>query len=164
MALQNATIFHGSGVVVEEPEIRKSKFTKDFGYGFYCTHIYSQSERWALKHDDAKKGEIPTVNMYLYRPNPELNYKVFEEMTEEWLDFIVLCRRSEAETPHDFDIVEGPMADDQVWDHIEDFLSGKITRKAFWALVEFKHPTHQITFHTAKALECLTFEKAVTVQ
>ena len=164
MKLQSTTIFHGSGVTVENPEIRKAKYTKDFGYGFYCTHIYSQAVRWALKYDNVRMGESPTVNMYLYRPNPELKCKVFEGMTEEWLDFIVLCRKSKDKTPHDYDIVEGPMADDQVWDHIEEFLSGKISRKVFWDLVEFKYPTHQIAFLTSKSLECLAFEKAVSAK
>ena len=30
-------IFHGSGEIVEYPEIRKTKYTKDFSWGFYCT-------------------------------------------------------------------------------------------------------------------------------
>ena len=37
-----------------------------------------------------KKGY---VNQYEYEPNEKLNYLLFEEMTEEWLDFIVACRR-----------------------------------------------------------------------
>ena len=36
---------------------------------------------------------------------------MFEEMTEEWLDFIVSCRRG---ISHTYDIVEGPMADDTI--------------------------------------------------
>ena len=36
----------------------------------------------------------------------------FEEMTEEWLDFIVDCRMGKS---HDYDIVEGPMADDTIF-------------------------------------------------
>ncbi len=33
-----------------------------------------------------------------------------------------------------------------------------ITRKQFWSLAEFRYPTHQISFHTLAALNCLTFE------
>ena len=55
-------------------------------------------------------------------------------------------------------IVEGPMADDTVWNYVNDFLSGDISRTAFWELAKFKHPTHQISFHTLKALDCLKFE------
>lgn len=59
------------------------------------------------------------------------------------LDFIVDCRRG---IRHNYDIVEGPMADDAIWNFIEDFVKGEISRAAFWELVKFKHPTHQIIF------------------
>lgn len=75
--------------------------------------------------------------------------------TEEWLDFVVDCRKG---NDHHFDIVEGPMADDTIWDYIEDYTEGLISRAAFWELVKFKYPTHQITFCTEKALETLSFE------
>ena len=49
------------------------------------------------------------------------------------------------------------MADDEVWDYVEDFLAGRITRDAFWELAKFKHPTHQILFCNDKALTTLQF-------
>ncbi len=81
----------------------------------------------------------------------------FPEMSDEWLDFIAKCRAGEM---HSYDIVEGPMADDTIWDYVNGFTSGRISREAFWALAKFKHPTHQISFHTANALRCLTFERS----
>ena len=33
----------------------------------------------------------------------------------------------------------------------------KISRAAFWELVKFKYPTHQISFHTISALDTLKF-------
>ena len=84
----------------------------------------------------------------------------FDEMTEEWLEFVVACRRGKE---HDYDIVEGPMADDQIWDYVEDYIAGKISKAAFWELVKFKYPTHQIVFCTEAALSTLTFEGSVTL-
>ena len=49
------------------------------------------------------------------------------------------------------------MADDTVWNYVNDFLTGRISRKQFWVLAEFKHPTHQISFHTVSALDTLEF-------
>lgn len=154
------TIFHGSGVTVEAPEIRIAKYTKDFGFGFYCTKNYSQAERWARRHNNPKRVEKPTVNLYLYDPDASLSYKTFEEMSEEWLDFIVACRKG---VPHTYDIVEGPMADDTIWDYLDAYMSGEISRTAFWELAKYKHPTHQISFHTEAALKCLCFERTVLV-
>ena len=44
------------------------------------------------------------------------------------------------------DIVEGPMADDTIWDFVNGFMSGKISRSVFWEYAKFKYPTHQISF------------------
>lgn len=75
-------------------------------------------------------------------------------MSEEWLDFIIACRHGE---PHGHDIVIGVMADDQINNHVTDYLDGVITRGQFWALAKFKHPTRQIDFCTPAALKCFEF-------
>lgn len=92
--------------------------------------------------------------------NEDLNILKFDSMTEEWLDFVIACRKG---TEHEYDIVEGPMADDTIWDYIEDYIEGKITREAFWVLVKFKYPTHQIVFATDKALDTIKFERSYEV-
>lgn len=48
--------------------------------------------------------------------------------------------------------------------YVQSFVEGTISREAFWALAKFKKPTHQISFHTARALSTLTFIKGVEVQ
>ena len=145
----NIELFHGSNVIVEKPAVLISGFYKDFGYGFYCTNIEKQAKRWALIK---KKNHI--VSKYKYRKNTSLKILEFEEMTEAWLDFVVDCRRGKA---HEYDIVEGPMADDTIWDYIEDYVNGNITREAFWVLVKFKYPTHQMIFCNDEALQTLEF-------
>ena len=77
------------------------------------------------------------------------------------MDFIVACRLGK---PHDYDIVEGPMADDTIFNYVQNFADGKISREAFWELAKFKRPTHQISFHTARALTMLSFVKAEEVR
>ena len=81
-------------------------------------------------------------------------------MTEEWLDFIAACRLGK---PHDYDIVEGPMANDTIFNFVQDFVDGKISRAAFRELAKFKKPTHQISFHTVRALTTLEFLKGYEV-
>lgn len=149
-------IYHGSNVSVEIPKILTDGFYKDFGYGFYCTEIEKQAQRWALS-----KKNTHIVNVYNYKSERELKIKKFDTMTEEWLDFIVNCRKG---FTHDYDIVEGPMADDTIWDYIEDFVDGVITREAFWELVRFRYPTHQLVFCTDKALSTITFERSYEVK
>ena len=142
-------LYHGSNVEVAVPKIIQNGFYKDFGYGFYCTKLEKQAKRWAL----TRQGKS-VLNKYSYNENNTLNKLVFSEMNDAWLDFVVNCRRG---IEHKYDIVEGPMADDQIWDYVEDFSSSRISRTAFWELVKFKYPTHQIVFTTDKALQTLMF-------
>lgn len=142
------TVYHGSYTTVEQPKIIKGKNTKDFGTGFYCTLIREQAERWAKRYD------TPMINTYTVRLDTSLKILEFKEMTEEWLDFIIDCRNAK---PHDYDIVIGAMADDQIYNFIADYIDGIITRDQFWSLARFKYPTHQINFCSNAALKCLEF-------
>lgn len=141
-------IYHGSYCKVENPKIIEGKYTKDFGTGFYCTILQEQAEKWA------KKYETPVINEYEYNENSNLKIKNFTVMTEEWLDFIINSRNGKI---HNYDIVIGAMADDQIYNYITDLIEGVITRDAFWELAKFRHPTHQIAFCTEEALKCLKF-------
>ena len=127
-------LYHGSKVEVAYPEIRITKYTKDFSWGFYCTNDYKQAYRWA----DRRSGN-GFVNVYKYIENPQLKILHFSEMTDEWLDFIT------------------------IWDFVNGFMSGKISRSVFWEYAKFKYPTHQISFHTVNALRCLTFERSESI-
>ena len=155
MVVENAIneqllLYHGSQQIVRQPEIRSGKYTKDFSTGFYCTILKEQAIRWATR--------FPTtgyVNIFSCKLIDDLQIKRFETMTEEWLDFIVACRHGKT---HDYDLVDGPMANDTIFNYVQDFIDGTISREAFWALAKFKRPTHQICFHTQKALDTLTFE------
>ena len=146
--MSKQVVYHGSYCKIEKPNIIEGKYTKDFGPGFYCTILKEQAEKWANKYD------THIVNKYEYNEDETLNIKNFTVMTEEWLDFIIDSRRGKK---HNYDIVIGAMADDQVYNYITDLIDGVITRDAFWELAKFKHPTHQIAFCTEKALETLKF-------
>ena len=147
-------VYHGSYTTITVPEIIKSKNTKDFGPGFYCTVIREQAERWAKKYD------TPVINIYTVRIDTGLKILEFKEMTEEWLDFIIDCRHGAA---HNFDIVIGAMANDQIYNYIADYIDGIITRDQFWSLAKFKYPTHQINFSSINSLKCLEFVSAEEV-
>lgn len=142
------TVYHGSYTTVRMPEIIRGRNTKDFGPGFYCTIIREQAERWAKRYDAG------IVNTYTVRMDSSLKTLEFKEMTDEWLDFIIDCRYGIA---HDYDIVIGAMANDQIYNYVSDYMDGILTREQFWVLAKFKYPTHQINFCTPAALKCLEF-------
>jgi len=150
----NMEIYHGGYCSIETPEIISGKYAKDFGVGFYCTEMKEQAVRWARRYD------TPIVTTYDFELNSDLKVLHFIEMTEEWLDFIAGCRHG---IKHDYDIVIGAMANDQVYNYISDYISGVLTREQFWVLAKFKHPTHQINFCTKEALKCLSFKESEEV-
>ena len=123
--------------------------------GIYCTKSYEQAYRWA-----ERRHETGIINIYSYIENSKLNIMKFNEMTDEWLDFIAECRAGKI---HEYDIVEGPMADDTIWNFVNEYLAGTISREVFWEYAKFKHPTHQVSFHTLRALDCLKFEGSESI-
>ena len=70
-------------------------------------------------------------------------------------NFIIHCRSGGS---HDYDMVEGAMADDQIYNYISEYLNGRITRSHFFDLAKFNRPTHQIAFNTQRALQTLTYK------
>jgi len=148
-------LYHGSYLEIKKPQILAGKYAKDFGIGFYCTALMEQAIRWAGRYNS------PILNIYEYERNSLLKTRDFPEMTEEWLDFIIFCRSGKK---HDYDIVSCPMANDQIYNYISDYMDGAITREQFWVLAKFKHPTHQITFCTELALKGLKFVKSEAVK
>lgn len=148
------TVYHGSYTEIKTPKLIKGQHTKDFGVGFYCTLIREQARRWAIRFD------TPMVNIYDVKAFGHLNVLEFTEMSEAWLSFIVACRSGKA---HDYDIVIGAMANDQIYNFIEDYLDGIISKEQFWMMAKFKYPTHQINFCTQDALACIQFRNCQKV-
>jgi len=148
-------LYHGGYCEISKPEIRISKYKKDFGTGFYCSKPQPHADKWARRFD------TPTVNVYEYAQSATMDVLRFDTMTDEWLGFIVDCRSG---VEHHHAIVEGAMANDQVWNYIADFVSGVLTREQFWVLAKFKYPTHQVAFCTAAALDGLQFVESYEVK
>ncbi|MBR2131820.1 MAG: DUF3990 domain-containing protein [Oscillospiraceae bacterium] len=147
-------LYHGSNIIVKEPMIVKTTYTKDFSWGFYTTTNLNQAEKWARRRAQ-RFGGYPCISVYEFTPDSDLNIIEFETTTNEWLDMIAHCR---AGGTHLYDVVSGPMADDEIWNMVEDFLSGAISREEFLSVAKFRHPTHQMSFHTILALSRLSFQ------
>ena len=147
-------LYHGSFVVVNQPDLVHSRKNVDFGKGFYVTPIFEQAEKWCNRFK--RRGKEGIVSRYTFDEEAckDLNVLKFDAYSEEWLDFIVACRSGQ---PHNYDIVIGAMADDQIYTYVSDYIDGTITREQFWILAKFKYPTHQIVFCTDEALKCLAY-------
>ena len=153
-------LYHGSNLEIDSPIIVKGKYTKDFGIGFYLTNNEQQAVRFVQKFIRGRSRGV--VNVYEYLPSKldKLAIKIFPIMTEEWLDFIIDCRLG---VEHEYDMVEGPMADDQIWNHVTSLVDGLIDREMFWKYAKFNYPTHQICLTSDISLESIKFERSYEV-
>ncbi|MCL2650704.1 MAG: DUF3990 domain-containing protein [Candidatus Azobacteroides sp.] len=80
--------------------------------------------------------------------------KFYEQaLIDDWLDFVALNRNFNTPLPtHDFDIVEGPVADDKITTRIDAYIRGEVSKEDFLQELKYNAPSHQICFCTVKSL------------
>ena len=152
-------LYHGSIVSVKNPNLRQGRPNTDYGKGFYTTVDFDQAVRWArIRRDRAGSGKA-VVSVYEVDDDilQKKDFRIMEYngATKEWLDFVVANRRY---APlHDYDIVLGPVANDNLYATISLYENGELSAEA--AVVQLK--THilfnQVSFHTDRALSQLNF-------
>jgi hypothetical protein len=153
-------VYHGSDVKIKTIDLSKCRIGTDFGHGFYVTKFLKQAEyiaaRVASWHDTTSVITEFIFNEYAFE-DKDFKTLRFDDYTEEWLDFIVKNRASIASKPmHDYDIVEGPVANDDIAARIYDYLNGDVTKEGFLTELKFKKPMHQICFCTTASLQMLS--------
>jgi len=153
-------VFHGSYTEIESVDLSKCQSNKDFGIGFYVTKFRKQAEEWAEIIGKVNKTDgVVTEFTFYERAFTEESLKTlrFCGYNDEWFDFIILNRNLEStEQKHDYDIIEGPVADDKVQRRINRYLEGEISREVFFEqLTKYPELSHQICFCTVNSLRML---------
>lgn len=148
-------VYHGSNVVVTNPDIFHSYRTLDFGAGFYVTTVREQAERWARRKSDILGKDTAVVNLYQMNDRTEgLSIKYFDEDLTEWIDFVCRCRDGEKDYLK-YDLISGKVANDKVFRVVDMYHTGIWDKER--ALREIKvYPSYdQIAFITQKAIDGL---------
>ena len=154
-------LYHGSNVVVKEPEIRIYNRYLDFGYGFYTTSNYEQAKNFAEKVAKRKGGKA-IVNIYEYNDETFCEYlkiKIFDSTNEEWLDFVSDNRNGTLKDSK-YDIVIGPVADDDVYKTLHIYNDGLVTKEQALEALKVKKLYNQYVFLSTRALLFLKFIKS----
>lgn len=86
----------------------------------------------------------------------DLKVLTFDAYSEDWLDFILNCRRGQDGT--DYDFVVGGVANDKVFNTVELFFDGLIDKAEAIHRLQYEKPNLQMAFRTEKALSYLKFE------
>lgn len=144
------TLYHTSNIQVTHPDILHSRKHLDFGAGFYTTLLLKQAKDYGDRF--LRRGEPAILNIYELDDDLS-NYtrRVFTSYDEEWLDFVSSCRKGQ---PHPmFDIIEGGIADDQVFNTIDLYFSGIYTKEQALDQLRYKTPNHQICITSQDILD-----------
>ncbi len=153
-------LFHGGSHIIDVPEIREPERTLDFGKGFYTTTSFEQAERLVRNRIANKKWIHGYVNTYIFnvkQAEETLNVKKFDGASEEWIDF-VLKNRIEEGFSHNYDIVIGPVADDNVYRQLALFEGGLLNKETLIKELMTYKLIDQYLFHTSSALRFLEYQ------
>ena len=147
-------IFHGSDVAVPEPKILPANRLLDFGEGFYTTSSYEQAQRWTMLVRKKKKSTGQIISIYEFdmpKAKKDLKIRQFDTPNSEWLRFVTACR-SGNDAEHGYDLVMGPVANDNVYATIRLYETGLLSEAETIVRLKVEKIFDQILFHSEQAL------------
>lgn len=155
---KNLILYHGSDSLFEKIDLSKSQNRRDFGKGFYTTVLEKQAQDWAYKQMLRNGNHKNYVYKFEFEESEDLKIKHFDSLDKYWLEFIKL-NRNKGDIQHDFDVVIGPVADDNTMQTVQLYLLGTITSDEAVERLKFNNVNNQVSFHTEKAIEKLILLK-----
>lgn len=158
-------VYHGTNIVIEHPQIINRFKTLDFGEGFYTTENESQAQDFAVKVCTRRIPALhPIVNCYeLNEDFNHLSVLKFDSPNELWLDFVVERRRG-IELQKKYDLIIGPVANDDVFGTIILYETGQLDRESAIKRFKVKELYNQVVFCSDEALNHLSFIKSYSVE
>lgn len=151
-------LYHGSDVSIECIDLKHSLMYKDFGPGFYVSACFVQAQNFAKYKADksSSKTHTPIVTAFEFDENllnnENLHIKQFENYSSEWIDFIHAHRgRRDA----DYDLVIGPIANDDVRTKFAQYEMGEISKDELLESLKYKQVTFQYCFKTEISIATL---------
>lgn len=149
------TLYHASNVEVKMPMLVESNRMLDFGPGFYTTTNREQAMRFA-KSVVAKRGGTPMINTYEFDETAfsECLVKRFDSPSEDWLDFVA-ANRSGQYFGVRYDLIMGPVANDDVYTTIGLYMRGFISKEATISGLMVKRLYDQLVFATPRTFRYL---------
>ena len=161
-------LYHGSNIEIQKPDLKMSRKYLDFGTGFYLTSNTEQAIQFADKVvlravKMSKKPGVATVSVYDFDIDTAnmLQVKTFCDANDEWLDYVITNRRGEVWNEN-YDIVIGPVANDDVFTVISFYESGLFAKEQVLSALKIKKLINQYTFKTTDALNTLQFVESYT--
>jgi len=155
-------LYHVSEFVVERPSVLAGRPHLDFGRGFYLTDMKDQAISWASR--PINDGKRKYLNAYDFDMEGALksgyNHLKFNGYDYKWLDFVIDNRRG-GDSWNAYDIIEGGIANDRVFNTIELYSDGLISREEALSRLVYEKPNNQICILNQEIVDnFLFFESA----
>lgn len=156
-------VFHGTTLIFDSPLVGVGRKSLDFGEGFYLTNIRQQAIDWAQRPINKDKPQY--LNCYELNINEitkdKYRFLKFEAYNDAWLDFVIGNRHGER-LWDDYDLVEGGIANDRIFNTIELYDAGLITREEALVRLRYEKPNNQICLIRQELVDkYLVFKEAV---
>ena len=160
---KSLTLYHGSSLIIEQPEFGKGNPFNDYGLGFYCTQTLELAKEWACSME-----QDGYANRYSFRIDglsvlnlSDENYNILN-----WLSILLMNRRFNLSSdiaaqgreylagtflpPYEnYDVIIGYRADDSYFSFASAFL-GKLGE--------------QVVLKSEKAFSRLCFEESIPAE
>lgn len=160
-------LYHGTNLEIQSIDLALCRPYKDFGRGFYTTEILAQAQKMA-KRVARIYGGSPIVNAYEivddFMNNQELNTIDFGNIpSERWAMFVMNNRNKffvdyssvNCNFDYKYDIVCGPIADDDMAVLFRQYQNNLLSLEALKNGMSFRELTRQYSFHTERAVRLL---------
>ena len=158
-------VFHGTNKVIEHPRIINRYKTLDFGEGFYTAENENQARDFAIKVCERRSPLLhPIVNCYDYNEDlTQLSVLRFETPDENWLDFVVE-RRKGIVPDTKYDLIIGPVANDDVFGTIILYEDGQLDKESAIKKFKVKQLYNQVVFCNELVLRRLIYLTSYKVE
>jgi hypothetical protein len=146
------TLYHGSNRRFDAPDMSRARDRRDFGIGFYTTTLRAQAAEWAQIVSERFGGE---PHLYTFDfDSAGLRMLAFPAISLEWLE-LVKANRQAGGTQHDYDVVTGPVANDDTMRTIALYVSGVYAADEAMRRLRYFKPNDQVSLHTPAAMSRL---------
>jgi hypothetical protein len=151
-------LYHGSDIIVKNPDILHSQICLDFGSGFYVTSVKEQAERWAKRKGLLQGNEKGIVSIYEYTEDNNFKIKDFADDLETWIDFVCDCRNG-SDSYKKYDLIKGKVANDKVFRVVDMYKQGIWDKERTIREIKVYETYDQLAFVTQKSIDSMLVYK-----
>ena len=157
-------LYHGSNLEIDTIDLGKCRPYRDFGKGFYTSTVLEQAWKMAKRTVRINKEGSPCVTAFSFDDSllsdVALSVRQFAVPNNEWARFVINNRNRkyrevqnpDCNTDNKYDIVIGPVANDDIAALIDVFIAGLISDDALARELTFRNLSTQVSFHTEKSI------------